>query len=93
MTLEQRLTEIRLTTLGSVVYGALDASEKHVFIFPVPLAKNELGTVGVVFWGDEKAVAESLEALIEYLTLSKGCLPSLREEPAGAVSIGEEAKP
>jgi hypothetical protein len=86
-TLESELTEVRLTTLGSVVYGALEAKERRVFIFPVPSANQSVASAGIVIWGDEKVTAESIEVLIEFLTRSKACLPSLlKAKPSPEVS-------
>lgn len=76
--LHERLTEVRPTALGSIVYGALDAKEKRVLILPVPVAAEAIGAVGIVFWGDGQPSRESIEALIEYLQLTKDCLPQFK---------------
>lgn len=78
--IDSRLTEVRLSTLGSITYGALEAKEKRVWIFPVRLANGEIGSAGVVLWGDTKATTESVADLIKYLDGAKDCLPSLRVE-------------
>jgi hypothetical protein len=65
MKLEEELTEMRLTPLGAIVYGALDAKETAYMSAPVDGCR-----FGIVFWGDSKPTRESWLRLIEYAKLA-----------------------
>jgi|SRR6185437_2468189 len=69
-----RLTEVNLTPLGSIVVGALEAKASQVWTFPVPLANERMGSCGVVIWGDDKAIPPTVESLLRYLDLTKDAL-------------------
>lgn len=75
MTIAERLHQMERTPLGHVTYGALEAAEHRVMIFPVPLQGRILGRAGIVFFGDAIPTKESMAAVIEYLNLARECLP------------------
>ena len=84
----EKLTETRLTAMGSIIVGAAEAKESQVMSFPVRLGEV-LGSCGIVVWGDDKPTSNSFETIIEYLGITRDALYE-DERAASFDKVGEQ---